>query len=298
MNEIVTQEIKKNAVTGEGYRLDTANGRLAHIADFMRVPQIQDSIKAVLPMGSEAFVASVLNEIRKSVGDSYKDLSVCTPTSIMNCIIDAARMRISIDGKQHGHIIKRGTTATLQIGYRAYLERLQGSLPGFMPIVEVVYQGDDVEVAQSGTRAHLIHKPANPFGQRTDANIIGAYAYISWISGGERVSVITTMDRPTINKIMNAAQTKSIWNAWFSEKAKVAVLRRACKMHFASLTHDLDAANNDDFDLDNGEAIKQQTTELGSRIGAGLTKQAGMVDVGSTTAFSVDIDGGPEHGNA
>lgn len=273
MNNAVTTN-EKNPFTGAGYDKSTSQGRMLRIADFMKHPNITTSIQNVIPNNerSKAFVASVLNEIRKSSTDSDKDLTVCTPDSIVNCCIDAANMGLAIDGRQHAHLIKRGANATLQIGYRGYLDRLGKHLKGFVPVVECVYKADAIIVGRKGDQAICEHTPANPFGTQNDTDVVGAYAYLSWMTGNKRVSVVTTIDRATINKIMAVAKTKSIWNAWFTEKVKVAVIRRACKMHFSALTDDLDRADNDNFDLALERDTSEETKGIAKRIGEGLSE--------------------------
>ncbi len=77
------------------------------------------------------------------------------------------------------------------------------------------------------------------------------------------------MNRAEIEKIKGCAKDKSFWDKWFTEKAKVACLRRACKMHFAAVTHDLDAADNDNFDQTS--AAKEAAAEKADSINERLT---------------------------
>lgn len=219
---------------------------------------------------AKPYVASVLNEIRRSACDSKKDLTVCTPESIFIAVRDAAKLRLEIDGRQHAHLVKRGNKAILQIGYRGYLARLQDKLPGFTAHVECVYKGDEITVVQEGSRATVTHRQGDPFGARKDDDIIGVYAVIAYDAGTERVSYVTTMNRAEILKVQASAEMMAIWKAWFSEKAKVACIRRACKMHFSAITHDLDQADNANFELDIA-AGREKAESINSRLSEEIT---------------------------
>jgi hypothetical protein len=73
------------------------------------------------------------------------------------------------------------------------------------------------------------------------------------------------MNRGDIDKIRSKAKTSDIWNAWYSEKAKVACLRRACKAHFSSVTNDMDEIDNQAYELDQAaktEANQAATSSL------------------------------------
>lgn len=237
-------------------------------AALMKKPAIR-AISDVLGSTPRAkqYMLSVLAEIKKNAGDSRKDLTQCDPKSIFLAARDAAKLRLEIDGRQHAHLVKYGNKVQLQIGYRGYLARLQSSLEGFTAHVECVYKGDTVEVIQDGLQGKVLHKKGDPFGTLTDNDIIGVYCQLSYLAGGERVTYVTTMNILEINKIKNKAKTSDIWNTWFTEKAKVACLRRACKAHFSAVTHDLDVIDNDAYEM-----------EKTARTEANLGATASLVD--------------------
>ena len=227
------------------------------------------SLNTILGKGrGKEYAVSVLAEVKRSIG-TKNDLTRCTPESIIMSMRNAAAMRLAIDGRQHVHLINYGGTATLQIGYRGYLARLQEALPGFAAQVECVYRGDTISVRRNGLMELVTHERTEPFGERKDADVIGVYAQISFDAGTERVSHVVTMNRAEIDKVRGCAKDTSFWNKWFTEKAKVACLRRACKMHFASVTHDLDAADNDNFDGSAAtEAAQDKAANINERLNA------------------------------
>jgi phage RecT family recombinase len=242
-------------------------------------PNLVKSLSTILgkKRGKE-YAVSVLAEVKKSEG-TKNDLTKCTPDSIMFCMRDAAKLRISLDGRQHAHIINYGGKATLQIGYRGYLARLQESLTGFAAQVECVYSGEKVNVKRDGFIETVTHERPDCFGQRKDADIIGVYAQISYDAGSARVSHVVTMNRAEIEKIKGCAKDRTFWGNWFSEKAKVAVLRRACKMHFGAVTFDLDAADNSDFDESAAERAAASTSTLIDAVNDTANDSGEMKDV-------------------
>ncbi|MEZ5781178.1 MAG: recombinase RecT [Rhizobiaceae bacterium] len=216
------------------------------------------------------YAVSVLDQVRRSI-DTKNDLTKCNPDSIVACMRSAAAMRLSIDGRQHVHLISYAGVATLQIGYRGYLARLQESLPGFAAQVECVYKGEKVSVRRDGFLELVQHERLDCFGDRRDVDIVGVYAQVSYDAGTERVSHVVTMNRVEVDKVRKCAKDQSIWNMWFTEKAKVACLRRACKMHFAAVTHDLDAADNDNYDGSAArESAESKADSINERLGGGM----------------------------
>lgn len=234
------------------------------ISNYFKAPAVQQTFSQLLgsPEKAAPYIASIVNEVRKSVG-TKNDLTTCKPESIVNACIDAVKMELAVDGRQHAHLIKRGDGVNLQIGYRGYAHRINTRLENPIIITDVVYQGEDIDVIQDGSKAKVIHKKGNPFTtQRTTNRIVGAYAMIEWGSQDSRMSTCTVMDRAEIDKIKGKAQTQYIWNEWFEEKAKVAVLRRACKVHFAGLTKDLDDYDNQNYDLTRDQHVKEATNTI------------------------------------
>lgn len=219
------------------------------------------------------YAISVLAEVERTIG-SKNDLSKCTHKSIIVAMRNAAALRLAIDARQHIHLIARynhdmkETQACMQIGYRGYLARLQEALPGFAAQVECVYKGEKVSVRRDGFLELVQHERLDCFGTRNDADIVGVYAQISYDAGTERVSHVVTMNKAEIDKIKALAPSTKFWGPWYTEKAKVACIRRACKMHFASVTHDLDAADNDNYD---GSAAREEATGKAESINARLS---------------------------
>ena len=194
------------------------------------------------------YIKSVLLEIVKSKSDPDKDLSKCTPSSIFTAVKQAVDLGLEVDARQHCHLVKHGNSAMLRIGYRGYIHKIKEHYPDANFVVGLVRDGDTFSINKTDENDSFTHKEANPFDSSLN-NIIGGYCYITYTLGGRKISRITTMSKSEIDKIKDVAKMKAIWNTWFEEKARVAIIRRACKLIFAGLTQKLDEFNNDEFDL-------------------------------------------------
>jgi len=180
------------------------------------------------------YAASVLAEIEKSAGDKNKDLTVCRPDSIAQTMIDAARFRFMIDGRQHAHIVKYGNAATLQIGYRGYLAKIKEHYPDADFTVEPIFQGDILKINDdNGYQSYTLDKASNFNDDLT--KLQGILAVISYSMGDRKIQKVTTMSAKEIEKVKSAAKTKFVWDAWYIEKAKAAAIKRAAKIHFATI---------------------------------------------------------------
>ena len=194
------------------------------------------------------YASSVLMEIERNVGDSNKDLSNCTPNSIVQSMIDAARMRIFIDNRQHAYLIKYGNKATLQIGYRGYVHKIKEHFENADFHYGAIYEGDDLFVNTENGYDHYEVKKSDPF-QDNEENLKGVYVAISFTVGGEKRQKLTVLSKNEIRKIRGKAKQDFIWKEWFIEKAYAAAIKRACKIHFASIKElkdlgDYDNENN------------------------------------------------------
>jgi len=206
-------------------------------------------LKEILKKGKDKYVLSVLSEISKTVGDNKKDLTKCTTSSIVNAIKQAYDLNLEIDARQHCHLIKYGDTANLQIGYRGYIYAIKRAYPDANIDCKLVYEGDDFTINKEGDTTSYNLTVKDPFAKRD--KVIGGYCYISYSSNGRLVSFIETVRLDEINKIKDCAKAGFIWNSWFEEKAKVAIIKRACKVHFSGINQiaEITEFDNKEFDV-------------------------------------------------
>jgi recombination protein RecT len=207
-------------------------------------------LKSILGEELEKYGTNIVAEIAKTKGDEKKDLTVCSPSSIVSAIKQACDLKLTVDGRQHCYLIKYGQNVQLQIGYRGFVYSVKKAYADANIDVQLVYKGDDFKLVKEGDVTNYSLTRNNPFGAQAD--IIGGFCYISYTLGNRLVSFCETMSLQEINKIKGCAKQDFIWKAWFEEKAKVAILKRACKIHFTGINENLEQLadfDNQDYDL-------------------------------------------------
>jgi phage RecT family recombinase len=215
-------------------------------------------LKEILGKGKDKYILNILSEISKNIGDDKKDLTKCTTNSIVSAIKQACDLNLEIDARQHCHLIKYGNTANLQIGYRGYIYAIKRAYPDANIDCSLVYENDDFTISKEGDRTTYKLNKNNPFSK--EKKIVGGFCYISYTAGDRLVSFIETIGIDEINKIKACAKNDCIWKSWFEEKAKVAIIKRACKVHFSGINQiaEITEFDNKEFDVTpNVEEMKQ-----------------------------------------
>lgn len=224
------------------------------------------------------FIASVLMEVERTAGDEKKDLTRCTPQSIFQSAVDAAKYGLAIDGRQHAHLIAYKDKCQLQIGYRGFLAKLKEFYPDMTPTLEFVSEGDTFSLSDNSGYQTYLHVKADPFAN--DQNKMkGVFCHLSWTDGDEKYSKVTVLPKSEVDKIRKAAKQDFVWSAWYLEKAKVAAVRRACKFHFAGVQgiQKLVEHDNQEFDLNEPESLADTSAVQGriASLSGKLNMQAG-----------------------
>lgn len=208
-------------------------------------------LKIQLGSNHNKYVISVLNEIKKTTNDDKKSLVNCTPDSIISAIKQACDLQLEIDARQHCHLVKYGNNATLQVGYRGFIYAIKRAYPDANIDCKLVYKGDVFAIRSEGDATTFSLEVKDAFS-RSQADVIGGYCHISYTVGNRLVSFCETMSLVDINKIKGKAKQDFIWKEWFEEKAKVAIIRRACKIHFSGIQQieQITEFDNQDYDLE------------------------------------------------
>lgn len=168
-----------------------------------------------------------------------KDPEILTadPASILMAIRQCANYGVLPDGveatiqiyytkvKDRQGVERSVKKATLMPMIRGIVNRVErsGKIRPFH--AEVVYDGE----AFSLDLSHGDRRPSHtfdPMRRGKDAQIVGAYSVARYSDG---VVDCEVMPRSEIDKVMAVAKTKNVWNGWYSEKAKVAVMKRHSK---------------------------------------------------------------------
>lgn len=180
------------------------------------------------------YASSVLAEVQKTAGDHKRDLTVCNPDSIVQSMIDAASFGLTIDGRQHAHLVKYGNKASFQIGYRGYLFKIKEHYPDADFTVELIFEGDDVKIWSEDSMQRFTLEKKNAFDQSVE-KFKGVLFAVSYSDNGKQVQKVTAVTRERIERAKRAAKQDFIWKSDYFEKAKAAAIKNACKVMFASI---------------------------------------------------------------
>jgi recombination protein RecT len=208
----------------------------AKIDGFLRTKEITGKLKLALGNQEDAFkyIGSVLSEIQKSMSDPKKDLSLCSPDSIGRAIVDAASFKLPIDGRGYAHLVKYGNTATFQVGYKGLIAKISEVYQNVNFTAEIVFKDDELSISDVDGYQAYTHKKKNPF-ESNQVNMIGVLAVLQYENHEKKYQKIVTMPKSEVDQIRKTAKQDFIWSAWYYEKAKVAALKRLCKINFATV---------------------------------------------------------------
>ena len=179
---------------------------------------------------------------------SKQALSTLDAQSIREAFKASLDTGIPVDKRQLAYVVKYGNKIEYQIGFKGFISRIKEIYPTANVKAELVYVGDVFTIEKVDGKAKYTHKVANPFASIKD--MTGVYAYIQYTDKGKEYSFIETMGKDEIMKIRGKAKTKFVWDEWFGEMAKKAVIRRLCKTLFIgdpkiAIMEDLDNKNFD-----------------------------------------------------
>lgn len=170
------------------------------------------------------------------------------PQSIREAFKASLDTGIPVDKRQLAYVVKYGSKIEYQIGFKGFIARIKEIYPTANVKAELVYTGDVFTIEKIDGKAKYTHKVANPFADIKD--MVGVYAFIQYTDKGKEYSFIETMSKDEVLKIKGKAKTAFVWNDWFGEMAKKAVIRRLCKTLFVgdpkiAIMEDLDNKNFD-----------------------------------------------------
>lgn len=220
-----------------------------------KLEQLKTEFEKKLPLfignksNCEKYVKSVLFELNKILDEH---LLKCSNQSILEAVKTAIDLELEIDSRQHCHLILFNGKAQLLIGYRGFIYAIKRVYPDANIIVNLVRTNDTFTVKRGNDIDEYQHVVSDPFDNSIDS-MRGGYCYISLNIGDRKVAKIETMSKSEIIKAKTVAKTNKVWDIWFEEKAKVVVLKRACKILFAGLNNEminkLIAKDNEDYNL-------------------------------------------------
>lgn len=180
---------------------------------------------------------------------SKQPIGIIDPMSIKEAFKNMLDTGIPVDQRQLAYVVKYGNGIQYQLGYKGFIHRIKEIYPNSIVKAELVYQGDNFKVTRTDGQAKYVHEVKNPFA--TKKEIAGAYAYFEQVINGKLCSFIETMSVFDINQIKGCAKTVKVWDAWYGEMAKKAVIRRLCKTLFVGnpIFQKLEDVDNKNFEF-------------------------------------------------
>lgn len=132
----------------------------------------------------------ILNDMKVS---GKPVLEVCTPASIIQCLLESVTKGLSYDEAQIYFIPRGGVMTNMESVYGRILRAKRAS-KNYKPIVGYVHEGDDFEIGVDvETGATKIKKHETKL-ENLDKPIIAAYAYVTDNDGNTDVTIMTKRD--------------------------------------------------------------------------------------------------------
>lgn len=137
---------------------------------------------------------------------------------------------------------------------------------------ELIFKGEVVKIWREDGKKHFEHVTNTAFdANRSDANIIGAYAIVNYKDGTWQVEWMSRSEIDKVKAVSRARSARSPWQAWYSEMAKKTPLRRLIKqLDKSPEIAALDKALDNDPSL--GDTIDGEATEIAEGIAARPTE--------------------------
>lgn len=166
---------------------------------------------------------------KQSIDKNIK-LQQCTIDTVRNSVINVAAIGLSLNpALGYAYLVPESVKVgnnyqnhcNLRVSFKGLLKIANDSGSILWVKAETVKESDTFEY--KGPCAMPEHS-MNPFGAR--GNVVGVYCIAKTHEGDILCDV---MNANEINKIMAAAKTKNVWNNWYEEMAKKAIIKRASK---------------------------------------------------------------------
>ena len=186
----------------------------------------EEELKRILPdqIGADRFLRVVLHSIR-----SNQQLMMCSRTSILQCLLEAARLGLEPTGGMGGAWLvpfrdKQGQLhAQLIADYRGLIRLALES--GFVSAVsaQVVREGETFEL-ERGSKPHFRHVPTLD----AQGDVLAVYCLVRFANGGYEVETMNVEEVEEVRRRSKAAD-KGPWKTDWIAMARKTVTRRALK---------------------------------------------------------------------
>jgi len=206
-------------------------------------------------------------------------LQKCTQESIQNAVINVAAVGLTLNPADgYAYLVpeynkgNRAQECQLRISFKGLVKVATDSGSIKWAKAEIVKENDSF--SYKGPCEKPDHN-MNPFQDR--GNTVGVYCIAKTHEGDY---LTDTMSIDEINKIKSCAKTQNVWNTWFDEMAKKAIVKRASKQwpqtnQSQTLNHAVQVIN----DVEGGHDPFAELEEIASEI-IDLIEKDDLIEVG------------------
>ncbi len=238
--------------------------------------QRRDSIAQLIPkhLSADRLMKVALNCVSKT-----PTLQLCTPLSLLQCVITAAELGLEPGGALgHAYLVPFKQTATLVIGYRGFIQLMRNTRQ-LSSIRAVVVHEKDVFKMREGIEQTIKHEP---FLDGDSGPLRYVYCVAKLKDGSVQIEVMTRAQIEAI-RARSRSGSNGPWVTDYEEMAKKTVVRRIAK--YLPLSAEVEKAiEHDNGDFVEGELVGGEAQAIGAPVAAELAaqkakKKLGIIDV-------------------
>ena len=152
-------------------------------------------------------------------------LAKCNPNSVQNSIINVAAVGLTLNpADAYAYLVPRSNECTLAISFKGLIKVATDA--GGIEWVQAKIVKENDEFTVMGVSQPPEHKITTPFDESLRGKTIGAYCVAKTVDGDYLTEIMSAEE---IAKVKDCAMTKNVWDKWYDEMAKKAVIKRASK---------------------------------------------------------------------
>lgn len=194
------------------------------LKDLLSRPDVQNSIMEIIPkhLTPERLIKTVL-----MAASRQPKLLDCTGASLLKCAMTSAELGLDCSGTLgRAYLVPYSREATFIVGYLglADLARRSGEIESLD--AQVVYKQDKFTLTR-GLETIFIHEE-DLFGDKLDADIVGAYFVAKFKDGGHHIEWMTRKQIDAIRS-RSKAGNNGPWVTDYAAMCRKTVLRRGVK---------------------------------------------------------------------
>lgn len=241
-------------LTADQQKKALVKNRINTLKASLNAPSVLEQFKNVLAENSGPFVASIIDLYN---GDS--NLQMCEPNQVIFEALKAASLKLPVN-KSLGfaYIYAFGTTATMIIGYKGYIQLAMRT--GQYRIINA----DEVFEGEFRSKKKLTGE-FDLEGEKLSDKVVGYFAHFEILNGFTKTIYMTTEQVHAWAKKYSPAyrSNNKIWTSEFSKMAMKTVLRNLLS-HWGYMSVEMVTAMGNDPDFNSDDAVNDEINNKGN----------------------------------